>query len=115
MFRNAGRKSLAHRVSSSRLVRITPRNSQLPCSRLTRLVCLPCQPKTRRLGQRLFHDRRGIDKHFQFDRRAIDDEPRQRLERLLDRLMIIAALGIDRDARERQDAPPSASGSVAGA
>ena len=21
-----------------------PRNSQLPCSRLTRLVCLPCQP-----------------------------------------------------------------------
>ena len=26
------------------LVRMTPRNSQLPCSRLTTLVCLPCQP-----------------------------------------------------------------------
>ena len=23
---------------------MTPRNSQLPCSRLSRLVCLPCQP-----------------------------------------------------------------------
>ena len=34
--------------SSSSVVRIEPRNSQEPNSRLTRLVCLPCQPRPAR-------------------------------------------------------------------
>ena len=33
------------RASSSAVVKIAPRNSQEPSSRLTRLVCLPCQPR----------------------------------------------------------------------
>ena len=84
--------------SSSSSVRITPRNSQLPCSRETRLVCLPCQPIPAACGQRLFHHRRGVDEHLELARGPLDDEPRQRLQRLLDRLVIVAALRIDRDA-----------------
>ncbi len=84
--------------SSSSSVRITPRNSQLPCSRLTRLVCLPCQPIPAACGERLFHHRRGVDEHLELARRPLDDEPRERLQRLLDRLVIVAALRIDRDA-----------------
>ena len=68
-----------------------------------------------RLGERLFHHRRGVDEHLELGRRLLDDEARQRLQRLLDRLVIVAALRIDRDARRVPDAPASASGSDAGA
>ena len=83
--------------SSSRLVRITPRNSQLPCSRLNEIGVLALPADAGRLGERLFHHRRGVDEHLELARRPLDDEPRERLQRLLDRLVIVAALGIDRD------------------
>ena len=56
------------------------------------VLALPANP--RRLRQRLFHDRRGVDEDLQLRWRLGDDEPRQRLQRLLDRLVIVAALGI---------------------
>ena len=62
------------------------------------VLALPADP--RRLGERLFHHRRGVDEHLQLRWRGIDDEPGERLQRLLDRLVIIAALGIGRDPSE---------------
>ena len=67
------------------------------------------------LRQRLLHDRRGVDEHLQLRRRLIDDEPRESLERLLDRLVIVAALRIGGDAPELGMGLASASGSDAGA
>ena len=77
---------------------MAPRNSQLPCSRLTRLVCLPCHPSPAGLGQRLLHHWRGIDEHLDVGVARLGDQPpRQRLQRPFDDIVIIAALGIDRD------------------
>ena len=86
--------------SSSRLVRITPRNSQLPCSRLTRLVCLPCQPIPAACASGFSITGAVSTNTFSSDGACVDDEPRQRLQRLLDRLVIVAALRIDRNAAE---------------
>src|SRR5205085_11789128 len=62
------------------------------------VLALP--PDARRLGERLFHHRCGIDEHFQLAAGALDQPARERLQRLLDRLVIVTALGIDRDAAE---------------
>ena len=67
--------------SSSRLVRMIPRNSQLPCSRLTRLVCLPCQPMPAAALSGFSITGAVSTNTFSSRRRAIDDEPRQRLQR----------------------------------
>ena len=42
--RSRNGRSPAASAASSAVVKIAPRNSQEPSSRLTRLVCLPCQP-----------------------------------------------------------------------
>ena len=99
-FRNAGRRSAAASGSSSRLVRMIPRNSQLPCSRLTRLVCLPCQPIPAAALSGFSITGAVSTNTLSSDGASVDDEPRQRLQRLLDRLVIVAALGIDRDPAE---------------
>ena len=62
------------------------------------VLALPADP--RRLPQRLFHHRRGIDEHLEL---AIGPPPHQpagqRLQRLLHHIMVIATLRIDRNAR----------------
>ena len=98
--RNAGPLRPARRARSSRLVRITPRNSQLPCSRLTRLVCLPCQPIPAACASGFSITGAVSTNTLSSDGACVDDEPRQRLQRLLDRLVIVAALGVDRDPPE---------------
>src|ERR1700681_2413719 len=83
------------------VVKIAPRNSQEPYSRETRLVCLPCQPRpaaaasgfsitaavsTKTLTSALFGSCR------------LPEEPaRQRLQSRFDQLVVVAALGVDRD------------------
>ena len=76
---------------------MTPRNSQLPCLAADQIGVLALPADARRLGQRLFHHRRGIDEHLQLAAGLRDQPSRERFQRLLDRLVIIAALGIDRD------------------
>ena len=98
------------------LVRIAPRNSQLPWSRLTRLVCLPCQPMPGRLRQRLFHDRRRVDEDLELGSRRLGDEPAgERLQRLLDRLRDNRRPARRRKCAQGPDASASANGSCAGA
>ena len=50
-------------------------------------------------GERLLHDWRGIDEHFQLTPCLGDQPARQRLQRLLDGVVIVAALRVDRDPR----------------
>ena len=85
--------------ASSRVVKIAPRNSQLPCSRLTRLVCLPCQPMPAASASGFSITGAVSTKTLSSRRRLLDEAARQRLQRLLDRLVIVTALGIDRDPR----------------
>ena len=62
------------------------------------VLALPADP--RRLAQRLFHDRCGIDEDLHARARHFGHQPpRQRLERALHNIVVIGALGIDRDAR----------------
>ena len=56
--------------------------------------------KTGGLGQRLFHDRRGIDEDFDVAPADVrDDELGQRLERAFDDVVVIPVAGIDRNRR----------------
>ena len=48
-------------------------------------------------GQRLFHHRGGVDEHLHVAARLRDEPARQVLEALLDDVVIVVALGIDRD------------------
>ena len=57
------------------------------------VLALPAEP--RRLGQRLFHDRRGIDENLRFAAQPADDELRQMLQFSLDHIMIVAIPGVD--------------------
>ncbi len=85
---------------SARSVKIAPRNSQEPNSRLTRLVCLPCQPRPAAVGERLLHHRRGVDEDLDFSllgARARDEPGRERLQPALDHVVIVAMARIDRD------------------
>ena len=59
------------------------------------VLALPAQP--RRLRQRLFHHGGGIDKHLYLAAGCGDQPARQRLQPLLDQIVIVVALGIDRD------------------
>ena len=83
--------------SSSAVVKIVPRNSQEPNSRLTRLVCLPCQPSPAACGQRLFHHRRGVDEHLHVAAGARRDLAGDLLQPALDHVVIVAVPRIDRD------------------
>ena len=59
--------SVSRRVGRQleRSVKIAPRNSQEPCSRLTQIgvLALPADPGRR--GERLFHHRRGVDEDLE--------------------------------------------------
>ena len=93
-------RSRARPGGSARSVKIAPRNSQEPNSRLTRLVCLPCQPRPAARGQRLLHHRRGVDEDLDFGLlgpRARDEPCRQRLQPALDHVVIVAMARVDRD------------------
>ena len=66
------------------------------------VLALPA--KARRLPQRLFHHRRGVDENLDLRRAALalglGDEPASEpLQPLLDHVVIVAVLGIDRDRR----------------
>lgn len=63
------------------------------------MLALPAQ--MRRLRQRLLHHRRGVDEDFHVRRRGRDQPARQRLQALLDEIVIVVALRIDRDRRAR--------------
>src|SRR5260221_132980 len=49
------------------------------------------------LRQRLFHHRRGVDKDLELARPAPGDPARQRSQPFLDRVVVVATAGIDRD------------------
>ena len=58
--------------------------------------------ETRRLRQRLFHDRRGIDEDLDFGSLGLGDEPRgEPLEPSLDKVMIIAVSRVNGDISGR--------------
>ena len=59
------------------------------------VLALPAQP--RRLRQRLFHHGCGIDKHLYIAARCGDQPARQCFQPLLDQVVIVVALGIDRN------------------
>ena len=78
------------------MVKIAPRNSHEPNSRdQVGVLALPAQP--RRLRQRFFHHRGGVDEHLDLAARGGDQPSRQRLQPFLDQVVIIVALRIDRD------------------
>ena len=63
------------------------------------VLALPAQ--SRRLRQRLFHHGRGVDEHFYLAARGCNQPSRKRLQPLLDQVVIIVALRIDRDRAAR--------------
>ena len=63
------------------------------------VLALPAQ--SRRLRQRLFHHRGGIDEYLDLAAGRGDQPSRQRLQPLLDQVVIIVALRIDRDRAAR--------------
>src|SRR3546814_15668579 len=61
------------------------------------VLALPAEP--RRGRQRLFHHRRGVDEYLDLGALGLADQPpRDRLQRPLDDVMIVAALRIDRNS-----------------
>src|SRR5690606_38109995 len=60
-----------------------------------RMLALPAEPRL--LRERLFHDRRGVDEDLEFARERGRDPAAERLEALLDEVVIVAAARIDRD------------------
>jgi hypothetical protein len=62
------------------------------------VLALPADPG--RLAKRLFHHRRGVDEHLELGPGRLLDEPaRERLQGLLDRVVVVLALCVDRDPR----------------
>ena len=69
---------------------MAPRNSQEPNSRLTRLVCLPCQPSPAASAQRLFHQRRGVDEDLHLAAGPRLEAAGEHLQLALDQVVIVA-------------------------
>ena len=69
--------------------------AQIPAEQV-RMLALPADP--RRLGQRFFHHRRGIDEHLHRISALLDQPARQAFERRFHDIVIIPAAGIDRNA-----------------
>ena len=86
---------------SSSVVKIAPRNSHEPNSRDTRLVCLPCQPRPAACASGFSITGGGVDEHLDLAGAVGDQPARQRLQPLLDHVVIVVALGIDRDRAAR--------------
>src|SRR6185437_4977308 len=59
------------------------------------VLALPAEPG--RFGERLFHDRRGVDENLELTRPARIDPARELLQALLDEVVIVAMARIDRD------------------
>ena len=76
------------------------------------VLALPAQP--RRLRQRLFHHGGGIDEHLDLAAGRRDQPARQRLQPLLDQVVIVVALRIDRDRAARALLAESSSGFSSG-
>ena len=57
------------------------------------VLALPAE--TGGFGERLFHDRGGIDEHLELAAGKLDQPPGERLQRLLDEVMIVRALRVD--------------------
>ena len=60
---------------------------------------MPCQPWPTACADGLLHQRRGVDEDLQVVPVGVPDEAAQRLELALHHLVVVAALGIDRDRR----------------
>jgi hypothetical protein len=75
------------------------RAEKQPGAELTRdevgMLSLPAE--ARRLRQRLFHHRRGIDKYLDLATGFVEQPSRQRLQPLLDQVVIVVAARINRD------------------
>ncbi len=63
------------------------------------MLALPAQ--SRRLRQRLFHHGGGVDEHLDLAACGRDQPSRQRLQPLLDQVVIVVASRIDRDRAAR--------------
>ena len=63
------------------------------------MLALPAESS--RLRQRLLHHRGGVDEHLDLAADGRDQPSRQRLQPLLDQVVIIVALRIDRDRAAR--------------
>ena len=90
---------IARQIAAS--VKIAPRNSQEPKSRDTRLVCLPCQPSPAACASGFSITGGGVDEHLDLAAGGRDQPSRQRLQPLLDQVVIVVALRIDRDRAAR--------------
>ena len=77
-----------------------PRNSQEPnaARHQVGVLALPAQPP-RDLGQRLLHQGRGVHEHLQLAAERLRHPAAQRLQPLLDEVVVVVALGVDRDGR----------------
>ena len=67
------------------------------------VLALPAQAGA--LGQRLLHQRRGVDEHLQLAAEARGHPAGQLLQPPLDQLVIVVALGVDRDRRRGRGRP----------
>ena len=95
--------------ASARSVRISPRNSQEPSSRETRLVCLPCQPSPACWASG-FSSTGAVSTKTLTSAAGLGGEPaRELLEPALDQLVVVAMAGVDRDraALAPRRAPPA--------
>ena len=76
------------------------------------VLALPAH--ARFLRQRFFHHRRGIDEHFHLGAIFPEDFARHLFELLLDQIVIVIALGIDRNRAAILAAPKSPAGRCPG-
>ena len=81
---------------SSSVVKIAPRNSHEPCSRETRIRVLALPAEAGRFGERLLHHRRGVDEYLDVAAGVFDEPAPEAFEPLLDQLVVVVALGVDR-------------------
>ena len=85
----------------SSVVKIAPRNSHEPNSRETRLVCLPCQPRPAACASGFSITAAVSTNTLTSQPDGADQPSRQRLQPLLDQVVIVVALRIDRDRAAR--------------
>ena len=76
------------------------------------MFALPAQAG--RLRQRFLHYRRGVDKNFDVAADLVDEPASEMLQPRLDHLVVIIALGVDRDGAARARSCRIASGSSPG-
>ena len=105
--------SRARRASSSAVVKIAPRNSHEPNSRLTRLVCLPCQPSPAASASGFSITGAVSTNTFTSPPAPAASQRGELLEPALDHVVVVAVLRIDGDRAAVRSAR-SPSGSLVG-